>query len=200
MRLASALPLPFAYAAGWLLGWAMYAISPRYRRHLKENLAIAGYGADRKVRIRDAATLAVQQEFRAHDGPITALAWHPTKPILATTSTDLSIRLWNLETGRRLEELRGPLGTPHALSFSPSGQRLGCSAGDGITRIWEPKSLNDQPSAPPKVGDWEDLLSPLTPAIVTQTGHGWHMDGGALFSPNKQCATLPLPGNFAGTS
>lgn len=56
MRLASAFPLPVAYAAGWVLGWAMYAISPRYRRHVRENLAIAGYGND--VRVRRAAIAA----------------------------------------------------------------------------------------------------------------------------------------------
>jgi serine/threonine protein kinase/WD40 repeat protein len=67
------------------------AIAPDSRR-------FAEAGADKKVRIRDAATLAVQQEFRAHDGPITALAWHPTKPIVATASADLSVKLWNLET------------------------------------------------------------------------------------------------------
>lgn len=50
MRLMSALPLPLAHAAGWLLGWLMYLVSPRYRRHLQENLAIAGYGGDDRVR------------------------------------------------------------------------------------------------------------------------------------------------------
>ncbi len=50
MRLASAVPLPLASAAGWGLGWLMYAISPRYRSHLKENLAIAGYAGDLRVR------------------------------------------------------------------------------------------------------------------------------------------------------
>ncbi len=50
MRLASTLPLPLAHSAGWLLGWLMYAISPRYRAHLKENLAIAGFGGDLQVR------------------------------------------------------------------------------------------------------------------------------------------------------
>jgi WD40 repeat protein len=103
-------------------------------------------GADKKVRIRDAATLAVQQELRTHDGPITALAWHPSKPILATASADLSVRVWNLDTGRRLEEIRGPLSPHNALSFSPGGRRLACSAGD-VTSIWEPQSLQDPPAA-----------------------------------------------------
>ncbi len=162
---------------------------------------LAEAGADKMVRIRDAATLAVQQEFRAHDGPITALAWHPVKPILATTSTDLTIRLWNLETGRRLEELRGPLTTPMGLGFSPSGQRLACASPSDNTRIWEPESLNEKPvPTQPKDGAWEDLLAPLTPAIVDQTGNGWRMDNGALFSPNKTFTTLPLPGNLSGTS
>ena len=100
-------------------------------------------GADKKVRVRDVATLAVQQEFRAHDGAITALAWHPTRPILATASTDLVIRLWDLDTGRLLQELRGPRVAANQLAFSPSGRRLGCAANNQQTHIWEPESLQD---------------------------------------------------------
>lgn len=48
MGLASRLPLAFLHAAGALLGWAMYGLSPTYRRHLRENLEAAGF--------RDAAT------------------------------------------------------------------------------------------------------------------------------------------------
>jgi hypothetical protein len=46
---------------------------------------------------------------------------------------------------------------------------------------------------------WEDLLAPLTPEVVAQTGEGWSMREHALRSPKKD-ALLPLPGNFAGTS
>jgi serine/threonine protein kinase/WD40 repeat protein len=169
------------------------AVAPDGRR-------FAEAGADKKVRIRDAATLAVQQEFRAHDGPITALAWHPTKPIVATASADLSVKLWNLETGRRLEELRGVLTAPTELAFSPSGRRLGSAGNGDPTRIWESESLNDQPAAAKPAGDWEDLLALLTPDVVEKTGDGWRLENGALNSPVKPHATLPLPGNVSGTS
>ncbi len=165
----------------------------------RDGISFAEAGADKSVRIRDAATLAVQQEFRAHDGPITALAWHPTKPIMATASADLSVKIWNLETGQRLEELSGMVAPPTELAFSPSGQRLGC-AGNGPTRIWEPRSLNDQSAAEKPADGWEDLLAPLSRAAILQTGNGWRLENGALFSPEKSYATLPLPGNLNGTS
>lgn len=109
------------------------------RRHFAEG------GADKRVRIRDAATLEVRQEFRAHDGAITAIAWHPTRPILATGAVDMRVRLWNLDTGRRIEELHGPTAPPDWLSFSPSGRRLGLGARDSHGRIWEPASLAKPP-------------------------------------------------------
>lgn len=51
-QLLARLPLRVLHALGWLLGWAIYGISPTYRRHLRENLAAAGY---REARLRRAA-------------------------------------------------------------------------------------------------------------------------------------------------
>lgn len=48
MSLAARFPLAILHAMGALLGWAMYGLSPTYRRHLRGNLEAAGY--------RDAAT------------------------------------------------------------------------------------------------------------------------------------------------
>ncbi len=98
-------------------------------------------GMDRNIRLRDAGTLQVLREFRVHNAPLTALAWHPSRRILATASEDLVIRLWNLDDGARLEELRGPLSPPSVLSFSPDGTRLATAARDRAARIWEPRSL-----------------------------------------------------------
>ena len=49
LRLIAALPLSAAHRLGTVLGWAMYGISPTYRRNLRANLAHAGY-ADARIR------------------------------------------------------------------------------------------------------------------------------------------------------
>jgi KDO2-lipid IV(A) lauroyltransferase len=50
--LIAGLPLWLLHGMGTVLGWAMYGISPTYRRYLNENLAMAGY---REASIRRAA-------------------------------------------------------------------------------------------------------------------------------------------------
>jgi KDO2-lipid IV(A) lauroyltransferase len=50
MSLAARLPLSVLHALGALLGWAIYGLSPTYRRHLRENLEAAGYGKDAAMR------------------------------------------------------------------------------------------------------------------------------------------------------
>jgi len=47
LRLAARLPLPLLHAIGAALGWAVYLISPRYRRVTRRNLEIAGLGTAR---------------------------------------------------------------------------------------------------------------------------------------------------------
>ena len=42
-QLLSLLPLPILHALGAAAGWVVYALSPSYRRRLRENLAHAGY-------------------------------------------------------------------------------------------------------------------------------------------------------------
>ncbi|HEU4353888.1 MAG TPA: lysophospholipid acyltransferase family protein [Burkholderiales bacterium] len=52
LRLYAKLPLGLLHRLGTVLGWAMYGMSPTYRRHLRANLARAGY---HEPRVRRAA-------------------------------------------------------------------------------------------------------------------------------------------------
>ena len=42
--LAARIPLAILHAVGAWLGWAIYGLSPTYRRHLRDNLQAAGFG------------------------------------------------------------------------------------------------------------------------------------------------------------
>jgi len=102
--------------------------------------SFAEAGDDKLIRLRDAETLEVRREFRAHDASVTAMVWHPTRPILASASADLTLKLWEVPGGRLLRELRGPVKAISQLVFSPGGGRL-LSAGPDATRIWELDAL-----------------------------------------------------------
>jgi serine/threonine protein kinase/WD40 repeat protein len=168
----------------------------------------AEVGQDKRVRIRDGRSLEVQREFRAHDGAIAHAAFHPKRPILATSSEDLTLRLWDLTNGALLEELRGSHNVPGQLTFSPGGTRLACATRDRVVRVWEPHCLQDvaatnSPAAPPTgaaPGEWQDLLGALTPEVLTASASGWRIVQGELRSPARRYATVPLPGDFANAS
>ncbi len=163
---------------------------------------IADAGPEKIVRIRDPETLALRREFRAHDGGITALAFHPREPIVATASDDLTLRLWNFETGAMVEEMRGPLVIPISLAWSPGGKRLASIGIDRLVRVWEPRALNTRAASTPTraPGEWESLLDSLIPSKIDANGQGWAFDSGSLRSPDRMYATVPLPGDFSNTS
>jgi hypothetical protein len=102
-------------------------------------------GADMRIRIRNAETLEVEKEFRAHDGPLTDVAWHPTLPILATASEDLNVRFWDLESGLQLGELHGiasqPEQRPERLVISPDGRLLGVRCSTFGLGFFEPAAF-----------------------------------------------------------
>jgi serine/threonine protein kinase/WD40 repeat protein len=106
---------------------------------------VAEAGSDMHVRIRNAQTFEIEKDFRAHDGAVTDVAWHPTLPVLATASEDLNVRIWSLKTGIQLGELHGiasqPEQRPEKLAISPTGQFLGVRSSAFGVGFFEPPSF-----------------------------------------------------------
>jgi len=99
-------------------------------------------GVDKRVRIRNSASLAVESEFRGHDDKIVCVAWHPFLPFLATSSSDHTIRIWNLEEGRMLEKFRLPSQSSF-IEVSSDGRYLVSRTGNYI-KIFEPMVFQRQ--------------------------------------------------------
>jgi serine/threonine protein kinase/WD40 repeat protein len=102
----------------------------------REQKRIALVGADLMVRIYEASTLRLEQQFRAHNKSINAVAFHPVLPVVATASDDMSVKLWDARTGEMLDYFIGPARPPLSLSFSPSGKLLAAGCADKTTRVW----------------------------------------------------------------
>lgn len=83
---------------------------------------------------------ALEQATRlltGHTNEVLAVAFSPDGLIIASASTDQTIRLWEPETGHDLRTLRGHMGAVHALAFSPDGKLLASGSADTSIRVWE---------------------------------------------------------------
>ena len=97
---------------------------------------IAEGGDDRKVRIRAGKTLDVVREFRAHEGEVDSVAWHPSLPYLATHARG-SLRIWDARTWAMVEELRVVYGKG-MVWMAGGGRRVALRMESGWTFLYEP--------------------------------------------------------------
>jgi WD40 repeat protein len=108
-------------------------------------------GNDMRLRLRNAQTLEVEREFRAHDGAVFDVEWHPKLPLLVSASDDLTVRVWNLKDGHLVEELHGiasqPDQRPERIAISADGRMLAVKGGT------TPVALYELASAKPKTQD-----------------------------------------------
>ena len=65
------------------------------------------------------------------------MAFSPDGTVLATGSHDLTIKLWDVATGRERATLRGHTGNVYTVAFSPDGSLLASGSLDGTVRIWD---------------------------------------------------------------
>ena len=75
------------------------------------------------------------RELREHDGNIWCCALHPQVPLIATGSSDTTVRLWRLD-GESLRVLRGHTEWVYTVAFDPLGEILCSGAFDGSIRLW----------------------------------------------------------------
>jgi hypothetical protein len=72
-----------------------------------------------------------------HGDEIFKVVASPKEPLLATSSADKTVRLWNLDTLAAGKTLTGLNDYIYALAFSPDGQFLAAGSYDGEVKIWK---------------------------------------------------------------
>jgi len=59
-----------------------------------------------------------------HDAAVNSVSFSPDGKTLATGSTDQTIKLWNVETGKKIRTFKGHDAAVNSVSFSPDGKTL----------------------------------------------------------------------------
>lgn len=70
-----------------------------------------------------------------HRSWVLAVAWHPYKPRLASSSNDRTIKI--VQTGQCLHTLQGHQKEVWSLTWSPDGSKFASSSGDRTIKIWD---------------------------------------------------------------
>ena len=181
--LAAAAPGP----AGEVTIWDVEARKPRFvvrgRTGRISGVAIgpdgrtlAAAGADGAVQLWDATTGQPQLILRGSGAPASTLAFHPDgRRLMAAfgeTGRAGEVLLWHLFVRSDVQVLRGHLGAATGVAFSPDSQRLASSGEDGVVRVWD-------------VATPENELGPGGREVFALKGHAGAVTG-VSFGPDIQ--------------
>lgn len=79
----------------------------------------------------------LSKTFKGHVNAVSALAFHPKKPIVATASDDMTWKMWTVPAGDLIMSGDGHKEWLAGLDFHPSGTHLATGAGDGLVKLWD---------------------------------------------------------------
>uniref|UniRef100_A0A672RXV0 Coronin n=1 Tax=Sinocyclocheilus grahami TaxID=75366 RepID=A0A672RXV0_SINGR len=78
--------------------------------------------------------------LRGHTEKIYSIKFHPhASSLLASSSYDLTVRLWSLETGEEVKRLSGHQDQIFGMAWSPDGKLLATVCKDGKVRLYDPR-------------------------------------------------------------
>jgi WD40 repeat protein len=75
-----------------------------------------------------------------HLGKVLSVAFHPTRPVIASASEDMSVLLWSTVTERPILTLTGQTDHVTGIAFSPDGGRIASASRDGSVWVWDSTS------------------------------------------------------------
>src|SRR5260221_1090140 len=75
--------------------------------------------------------------LRGHSDSVKSVAFSPDGGLLASASSDDTIKLWDPQTGEHLRTLEGHSHSVLSVAFSPDGGLLASSSWDDTIRLWD---------------------------------------------------------------
>ena len=105
------------------------------------------YGGDgnHDIRMRYSDDGDWRGDVSGHTGAVTSLAFKPNSYVLASGSSDDTIRIWDVGDNnnlRHVRTLRGHTDNVTSVAWSPDGRTLASGSHDGMVRLWANNGIN----------------------------------------------------------
>ena len=78
-----------------------------------------------------------QKSLAGHTDSVTGISFSPDGQLLASRSSDKTVKLWRMPDGKHLATLTGHTDRIGEMSFSPDGQLLATCSEDETARLWQ---------------------------------------------------------------
>ncbi len=107
---------------------------------VKDKQSLADYPAYSPLfslqRILSSTNIREQNRLEGHRDSVNSVAFSPDGKTLASASTDNTIKLWNLDTGKEITTLSGHSDRVNSVAFSPNGKTLASASTDKMIKLW----------------------------------------------------------------
>jgi WD40 repeat protein len=161
--------------AGVLRHWDLAAQQQIDWHHLEELATLWSFGPGARLVAAGSEELTVWdvasgELLRTWPQPdwVTAIAFHPSRDLLATGHDDRVVRLWDLKKHKAVREFRVHKAAVSAVAFSPGGTQLASAGEDKAIHLWDVERGSRRGSL---LGHTDRI-----PALA------WHPDGKRLVS------------------
>ncbi len=140
--------------------------------------------------------IQAMREAAGHGGAVTSAAFHGTKQLFVTGSSDKTVRLWQRlrkgEAGICVTTLNGHTDAVHSVAFHPTALLLASASEDRTVKLWRMSSENLSATCVATLNGHSGAVSsvafhPTAPLLATSSGDGtaklWRL------SPDNSSAT-----------
>jgi WD40 repeat protein/uncharacterized caspase-like protein len=93
-----------------------------------------------RVQLWDVATGREIGALKGHGRAVTKVVFSRDGKLLASGSSDNTIKIWDVENRRELRTLVGHTSSVESMDFTPDGRLLASASDDGSTFLWDAKS------------------------------------------------------------
>jgi WD40 repeat protein len=94
-------------------------------------------GADKIVKLYNAASGAEVKKFAGHGDAVYSVAVSPDNALVASAGADKTVKIWTVATGAEARTISGHAGWVYAVQFAPSGKFIATGDYTGEIAIWE---------------------------------------------------------------